>query len=254
MGSSGLAFLLTACAGLATLVGSFLGLAIRKPGKRFMGFTLGFSAGVMTLVAFVELLQHGISSIGFMRAHIGFFCGMIFFFLIDFTIPHEYMGERDHSVTSDTRRLHHAGFMVALGIVIHNFPEGMSTFASTLEDKHLGFAIAAAIAIHNIPEGLAVSSPIYVSTGSRKKAFLWSFLSGLSEPVGAGLAAVFFLPFLNKTTLGWLLSVVGGIMVAISVDELVPSAKAFGSEHLPLVGIITGMMVMALSLWLLGQV
>jgi ZIP family zinc transporter len=127
----------------------------------------------------------------------------------------------------------------------------MATFASSLKDLNLGIAVAVAIAIHNIPEGLAISAPIYASTGSRKKAFLWSFLSGVSEPIGALLAALILLPFLTEVVLGWVLAAVAGIMVAISLDEIAPAAKSFGSEHTPIVGVIVGMIVMALSLWLL---
>ena len=143
------------------------------------------------------------------------------------------------------------GLLVAFGVGIHNFPEGMATFAGALKDVNLGIAIAVAIAIHNIPEGLAISAPVYAATGSRGKAFLWSFLSGVSEPVGAALAALVLLPFLTEAVLGWVLAAVAGIMVSISMDELVPAAKSFGSEHTPIFGIIVGMAVMAISLWLL---
>ena len=247
----GIALLLTTGAGLATTIGSFMGLAVRKPGQRFMGFTLGFSAGVMVLVSFVELLQQGISSVGFLRAHAGFFVGMLSFFLIDFLVPHEYIGQHDHPDSLPETKLMRTGVLVALGIGIHNFPEGMATFVGTLDNLHVGIAIAVAIAIHNIPEGLAVSVPIYVATGNRGKAFLFSFLSGVSEPVGAGLAALILFPFLTQSVLGWVLAIVAGIMVAISLDELVPAAKSFGSEHTPIVGVMTGMFIMAVSLWLL---
>ncbi len=251
-GNVGIALLLTAAAGLSTTIGSFIGLAVKKPGPKFMAFTLGFSGGVMILVSFVELLQEGIETIGFMSAHVGFFIGMISFFLIDFLIPHEYIGQKDeHTRKSKNPALMRTGLLVALGIGIHNFPEGMATFVGALDDIHLGVAIAVAIAIHNIPEGLAVSAPIYAATGSRKKAFLWSFLSGVSEPIGAGIAALILLPILNAVVLGWVLSIVAGIMVAISVDELVPVAKSFDNENMPIVGVISGMFIMALSLWLL---
>jgi zinc transporter, ZIP family len=249
----GIALLLTTGAGLATTIGSLIGLAVRKPGPRFMGFTLGFSAGVMILVSFVELLQGSIESIGFLSAHLAFFLGMISFFLIDTLIPHDYIAQHDHKQNGSTNGLMRTGMLIALGIGVHNFPEGLATFAGALEDINLGVAIAVAIAIHNIPEGLAVSAPIYAATGSRKKAFLWSFLSGVSEPIGAGLAAIVLLPFLTPTVVGWLLAVVAGIMIAISLDEIIPVAKNFSAEHThtPIIGIITGMFVMAVSLWLL---
>ena len=110
---------------------------------------------------------------------------------------------------------------------------------------------AVAIAIHNIPEGVAVSAPVYAATGSRGKAFLWSFLSGVAEPVGAGLAALVLLPFMTEAVLGWTLSGVAGIMVFISLDELVPVSHSFGKGHLAIVGVVAGMVIMAFSLWML---
>jgi ZIP family zinc transporter len=249
----GAALLLTLGAGLSTSLGSLFGLAIRNPGPKFMGFTLGFSAGVMILVSFVELLQQSIETIGFLKAHAGFLTGMLAFFIIDSLIPHDYMGQKDYtnSKIESSSSLKRTGLLIALGIGIHNFPEGMATFISALEDIHLGLAIGIAIAIHNIPEGLAVSTPIYAATGSRLKAFYWSFLSGVSEPVGACLAALILFPFLTSTLLSWVLSGVAGIMVAISIDELVPVAKSFDTEHTPIIGVITGMFIMSLSLWIL---
>lgn len=248
-----IALLLTAGAGLSTTVGSVLGLAVRKPGHRFMGFTLGFSAGVMILVSFVELLQGSINSIGFLPACIGFFIGMSSIFLIDSLVPHEYIGQHDHHGEQSESGLMRVGLLVAFGIGIHNFPEGMATFAGALKDVRVGIAIAVAIAIHNIPEGLAVSAPIYAASGNRGRAFLWSFLSGVSEPVGAALAALVLLPFLTPAVLGWVLAAVAGIMVSLAVDELVPAAKSFGGEHWPILGTIVGMFIMALSLWLLKR-
>jgi ZIP family zinc transporter len=255
-----IALLLATGAGLSTTIGSLLGLFIKRTSPRFIGFTLGFSAGVMIFVSFVELLAEAIRTegVGFLGAHIAFFSGMGCYFLIDLLIPHDYIGQHDHPKgTYDLAdgqsppALRRTGLLVALGIAIHNFPEGMATFVGGLEDFHLGLAIGVAIAIHNVPEGLAISVPVYVATGSRKKAFLWSFLSGVSEIAGAALAAAILLPILSETVMGLVLAAVGGIMVAISVDELIPIAKAFDTEHSPILGIIFGMMIMALSLWML---
>lgn len=245
------ALLLATGAGLATTIGSVIGLAVRKPSDRFMSFTLGFSAGVMIHVSFVELLQTSIDEIGFFSAHSAFFIGMISFFLIDYLVPHDYLGQHDYKQGNRSAGLMRTGLLVALGIGIHNLPEGMATFVGALEDVRLGIAIAIAIAIHNIPEGLAVSAPVYAATGSRKKAFFWSFVSGISEPIGAGLAALVLMPILNQVVMGWTLAIVAGIMVAISMDELMPVAKSFGKEHTPIIGVISGMIVMALSLWIM---
>ncbi len=247
----GIALLLTTLAGLSTTIGSLLAFLVGKPGPRFMALTLGFSGGVMILVSFVELLAGGVEAVGFGTAHLAFFGGMLGMFLIDILIPHEYMAEQHVTEGEGEPRLMKTGLLVALGIAIHNFPEGMATFAGALQDLSLGVAIAIAIALHNIPEGLAVSAPIYAATGSRSKAFLWSFLSGLAEPAGAAVAAVFLLPFLNEAVLGLMLAAVAGIMVFISLDELVPVARSFGEEHLSIVGVVVGMAVMAASLWAL---
>jgi ZIP family zinc transporter len=247
----GLALLLTTLAGLSTTLGSLLALAVRKPGPRFMSATLGFSAGVMVSVSFVELLQEGIESIGFAYAHFGFFTGITLIFLIDYLLPHEWAGHHDLSENRDENRLMRMGLLVALGIAIHNFPEGMATFAGTLKDPSLGLAIAVAIAIHNIPEGLAVSAPVYAATKSRSRAFFWSFISGVAEPLGAGVAALFLLPFLTPALLGWLLAFVAGVMVYIAFDELIPTSRSYGQEHTAILGVIIGMAVMSASLWML---
>ena len=250
-GNIAVALALTALAGLSTTIGGLLGIFVKKPGPRFMALTMGFAGGVMILVSFVELLQGGVETVGFGPAHLAFFAGMLGMFLIDFLIPHEYMAEHHHAGGNGQGALMKTGLLVALGIGIHNFPEGMATFTGALQDVSLGVAIAGAIALHNIPEGLAVSAPVYAATGSRRKAFLWSFLSGLAEPAGAAVAALVLMPFLNDAVLGLMLAAVAGIMVFISLDELLPVARSFGQEHLSIVGVGLGMAVMAASLWML---
>ncbi|MEE9613961.1 MAG: zinc transporter ZupT [Thermodesulfobacteriota bacterium] len=253
-----MAMALTTLAGLSTTVGSLIGIFYKEPGPRYMAFTLGFSAGVMVLVSFVELLQQAILSVGFAQAHLAFFIGMFAMLLIDFLLPHSYILETHHGSVghggagkAKTGRLQKASLMVAVGVGIHNFPEGMVTFAGTLKDVNIGIALAFAVAIHNIPEGIAVSVPIYASTGSRKKAFWWSFLSGASEPVGALLAGIVLMPFLSEALLGWMFAMVAGFMVFISFDELLPIAQSYGEAHVAIVGVMVGMMVMALSLAIL---
>ena len=144
------------------------------------------------------------------------------------------------------------GLLVALGLGIHNFPEGMATMGAALQDTKLGLAVAVAIAVHNVPEGLAVAVPVWAATGSRRKAFLWSFLSGLAEPAGAVLAFLLLGAFLTPVLLSAMLGLVAGFMVYVSLDELVPSSREYGHEHLSILGVGAGMAVMAASLELLG--
>ena len=245
------ALLLTSIAGLSTTIGSLLGLVFKRENPRFMSFVLGFTAGVMVGVSFFELLPSGFKEVGFVKASIAFLAGFIFIFIIDYFIPHEYIGQKEGITDKTDKKLLRTGLFVALGIGIHNFPEGMATFYSSLVDIKIGIAIAIAIAIHNIPEGIAVSAPVYKATGSRGKAFLWSFLSGVVEPIGAILTALVLLPFLNSMILGYLLSGIAGLMVFISIDELLPISKSYGYSHLPIVSFIVGMMIMILSLVLL---
>jgi ZIP family zinc transporter len=259
----GLALLLSAAAGLATTFGAVLGVVVRRPGSRFMAGALGFSAGVMLLVSFAELLAHATETLGLGRAHLLFFGGFLTMFLIDVLVPHDFLSEHcgpgsrsrnggPEAAPADPRaqRLMRTGVLVALGLGIHNFPEGLATFAGTLQSTGLGAALAVAIAVHNIPEGLAVAAPIYAATGSRRQAFLWSFFSGVAEPVGAGLAALLLFPFLTPVVLSALLALVAGFMVFVTLDELVPASREYGHAHLTIMTVLAGMAVMSLSLWL----
>ena len=243
--------LITSIAGLSTTIGSLIGLVFKRENSKFMSAVLGFTAGVMIGISFFELLPTGFQELGFTRASIAFIVGFVFIFLLDTFIPHEYIGQKEKLTDSADKKLLRTGLFVALGIAIHNFPEGMASFYSSMVDVKLGIAIAIAIAIHNIPEGIAVSAPIYKATGSRKKAFLWSFLSGVVEPIGALLTALVLFPFLNPQVLGYLLSGIAGLMVFISIDELLPVSKSYGYLHLPIVSFIVGMIVMILSLVLI---
>ncbi|MFS8541823.1 MAG: zinc transporter ZupT, partial [Tissierellales bacterium] len=179
--------------------------------------------------------------------------------LIDKTIPseenpHEWrdVGEMDdQQKASETSQLMRMGMFSALAIAIHNFPEGLATFISAIENPTLGLSIAIAIAIHNIPEGIAVSVPIYYATGNRKKAFIHSFMSGLSEPLGALIGFTLLFKFINDVMFGIIFAAVAGIMVYISLDELLPTAEKYGEHHIAIYGLMGGMAVMALSLLLL---
>jgi ZIP family zinc transporter len=243
--------ILTTLAGLSTTIGSFIAIFYREPGPRFMAFTMGFSAGVMLLVSFVELLGQGIVMLGFSMAHVAFFVGFLAMFLVDLLLPHTYIMETHEGHSAMPEKLKKTAVLVAVGVAIHNFPEGMVTLAGTLQDPNMGLALAVAVAIHNIPEGIAVAVPIYAVTKSAKKAFAWSFLSGVSEPVGALLAALILMPILNEVVLGWMLCLVAGFMVFISLDELLPVAHSYNEEHVAIFGVTTGMMVMAISLAML---
>jgi ZIP family zinc transporter len=255
------ALLLALMAGLSTSIGSVIAFFIREPSPKIICVIMGFSAGVMILVSFMELLQKGIESTNVFIGLLFFMGGMILMFLIDIFISHNYefesstetrAFESNESLKSfKNEKLQKTSILVTLGIMIHNFPEGIATFVGTLESVELGIILAVAIAIHNIPEGIAVSIPIYSSTGSRKKAFYWSFLSGISEFIGALVCSFILFPFINDFIIAAMLAIVGGFMVYISLDELLPVSHSYGYEHLSIIGIMSGMFIMGLSLALL---
>ena len=186
-----------------------------------------------------------------------FFAGILLIGIIDrlvpsFENPHEAHMVEEMDKQPRNPKLMRMGVMTALAIGIHNFPEGIATFTSAVDNMALGVAIAAAIAIHNIPEGIAVSIPVYYATGDRKKAFKLSLLSGLAEPVGAVLAYLVLMPFMTPTLMGCILAGVAGIMVFISIDELLPAAREYGEAHISIYGVVAGMALMAVSLIMLG--
>lgn len=282
-----IAMLLTLFAGFSTAIGSIIAFFSRKDDLRVLSLGLGFSAGVMIYISFMEILPTALKDFkNYYDSHwaelLGlacFFGGILISLLIDKLIPedvnpHEpkedlselkicplpqkgqnppkfHPGEKLHQI--NTKALKRTGIFTALAIAIHNFPEGFATFISSLDNLTLGIAIAIAVAIHNIPEGLAVSLPIYHATGDKKKAFIYSALSGFAEPLGAFVGALILLPFIGDLTLAISFAVIAGIMVFISLDELLPAAKTYDKTHDSLYGLIAGMAIMALSLNLLGQ-
>ncbi|NLL72050.1 MAG: zinc transporter ZupT [Clostridiales bacterium] len=258
-----LAFLLTLFAGLATGIGGALSLFTKKTNTKFLSLSLGFSAGVMIYVSFVEIFPQAqaslISELGVKNgnwAAVGaFFFGILLIAIIDKVIPETENPHEVHTVEEmDGKSEHHKsnlmrmGLFTAFAIGIHNFPEGIATFMAAVKDPSLGVPIAIAIAIHNIPEGISVAVPVFYATESRKKAFGISFLSGLAEPLGAIVGYLVLLPFLNNITYGIVFGAVAGIMVYISLDELLPSAREYGEHHLSIYGLIAGMALMAVSL------
>jgi len=222
--------LLAFLAGVSTTLGSLIAFLIKKPKFCYLCVAFGFSAGVMIFISFTELLRVGIESTNFLFATLGFFGGVLLIYLVDILIPHIY---EEESYEKRNGRLRKTSIFLILGITIHNFPEGIAVMFSSFANIELGILIALAVALHNIPEGIAISLPIFFyTTKSRKKAFGYSFLSGIAEPIGAILTFLFLYQFLNIFILGVVLSAVSGIMIFISFDELLPYVYKYKEEHL----------------------
>lgn len=261
------AFGLTLFAGLSTGIGSAIAFFAKKTNTKFLSVSLGFSAGVMIYVSMVELFAEAKDILtlglgekkGYLFTIIGFFAGMLIIALIDKLVPSMENPHHIHRVEemdekNSPAKLLRMGLFTALAVAIHNFPEGLATFVSSLQEPSIAIPIAIAIAIHNIPEGIAISVPVYYATQDKKKAFLYSFLSGLSEPLGALVGYLVLMPFITgpafDIALGIIFAGIAGIMVFISLDELLPSAEEYGEHHLSIYGLVAGMAIMAISLWL----
>lgn len=268
------ALILTLIAGSATGIGGALVLFKKRISSNFLAAALGVSAGVMIFISLAELFpeaQAMISGTGLRHGKalvlVAFFVGMGIITLIDFTIPeyenpHEASGlslsDRTAAVgvlehTGNEKALHRLGLLSALAIAVHNFPEGIATFIGAMNDPEMGAGITFAIAIHNLPEGIAVAIPIYYATKSKGKALLYATLSGLSEPIGAllcyAVASVFGIELTGGSpAFPIVLSAVAGIMIYISLDELLPTAEKYGKHHIAIAGVVGGMAIMGISL------
>lgn len=277
------AFALTTFAGLSTGIGGLVVFRKKPLNQHIISFSLGLSAGVMIYISFVEMLRGSFDSLveiygssGEIYTVLAFFGGIAFSMLIDFFIPeeqnlHEMRGVDDVSYDphieeqpeaadvsiidrKEVKRkseLTRVGKVSAAAIMIHNLPEGLAAFVGALADPALGISIAVAIAIHNIPEGVAVAVPLYAGTGDKKRSFLAALFSGLAEPAGALIGFLIFRPFITETLMAVIFAAVAGIMVFISLDELLPSAEKQGEHHIVIAGLVIGMAVMAVSLILL---
>ncbi|NHJ40570.1 MAG: zinc transporter ZupT [Asgard group archaeon] len=277
------AFLLTTFAGLSTGFGSAIPFFFRKFRKSYLAFFLGLSAGVMILVSFMELLPNALENLESYYVFLAFFGGMVVVVIIDLFMPREknphHMTRKEEIITSIQRecmgeceedepiktrveleeineedkakKLRRTGMVTALAIAIHNFPEGMATFATAISDINLGITIAVAIAIHNIPEGISVSIPIYYATKNKWKSFGLSLASGIAEPIGALVAYGILRSItgvISPKVLAISLAAVAGIMVYISIDELIPVAHEYGKGDIVMAGVVIGMVIMAASL------
>ena len=258
MGNYVLPLILTLLAGMSTLLGGFVTFFIKRNNLKALSVGLGFSAGVMVYVSLSELISQAAVmmevyySVTLAKAMTfgGFFIGIIVAVLIDYFIPDHIEGDFLGGNTRHQRRhkIKRAGLITAIAVALHNFPEGMATFLVSSQNLALGVPVAIAIAIHNIPEGIAIALPIFHSTGKKRLAVLYSFLSGISEPIGGLLGVLLLKTVMGEEMVGFMTSAVAGIMVYLSFDTLLPLAREYGENHHVIIGIIAGMLVMGFSL------
>ena len=244
--------LLTILAGGATFAGALFGVMGQKPSNRVLAFALGFAAGIMLLISLMEMLPTALHTPE-MSPVLGygmFLLGLLGYFALDRLLPHQHPQDLV-AVNCRPANLRRTAILLTLGISLHNFPEGIATFVTASSDMELGLGIALAVAIHNIPEGLAVAGPMFAATGSKTKALFWACLSGLAEILGGIAAFWLFGPTMSPVAIAAVMAAVAGIMVALSVDELMPLAREIDPHNNPSYGVLCGMTVMGLSLTLL---
>ncbi len=259
------AMLITLFAGLSTAIGGGIAFVVKKDNLKALSVGLGFSAGVMVFVSFMDMLPEAdkLLSMNFPHNHdwltfAGFIIGIIVAILIDYFLPdhidtEEVLNPDDPShYDKKITKIKRAGLFTAIAICVHNFPEGMATFFTTTQNITLGLSVGIAIAIHNIPEGIAVALPMYHVTGKKRYAMLYAALSGITEPIGALVGMFIFGLFLPQILVGVLMAAVAGIMIYISFDTLLPLAKEYGDWHQSIVGILSGILVIWVSLILIG--
>src|SRR5574344_6904 len=238
----GIALIITLLAGLATAIGGGIAFVCKKDNLQALSIGLGFSAGVMIFISFMDILPEArkLLMVNFPNkfewiVFVGFILGLAIAILIDYFIP-DHIDEEEVLNPDDPhykhQKMRRAGLFTAIAIFVHNFPEGMATFLAASQNLTLGLSVGLAIAIHNIPEGIAVAMPVYQATGKRRYAVLYASLSGLSEPVGAFLGMFLINLFMPQMMVVLWMACVVGIRIYISFDTLLPLAKEFGDRHL----------------------
>lgn len=248
------ALVMSLMAGMSTMAGAAVILVARKSAK-VITVSLGFAAGIMIAVSLTELFPLAVDELvpmygkpsGTVLAVLFLLSGMLLSVLLDRLLPEPKMSVQQIKSGEESRRLFHAGYASMLALGLHNFPEGMATFIAGYEDTALGVTIALAIAFHNIPEGIAVALPVYYSTGKKRQALWYTFVSGISEPIGALLACLFLRPLLTGAVMGALFALVAGIMVYIAVEELLPSSRQYGCDDWALIATMAGVCLMPLT-------
>lgn len=254
-----IALLMTLLAGMATVLGGCFTFFIKRTNIRALSIGLGFSAGVMIFLSFTEILKTANDMLikyfptnSQWMVFAGFSLGIVTAVLIDYFIPEHIEEDLFNKQENCTRqhKMKRAGIITAIAISIHNFPEGMTTFLVSTQNLTLGISVALAIALHNIPEGIAVALPIYHATGKKRLAIWYTFLSGISEPIGAVLGLIALQYFLPHAAVGFLFASVAGIMVYISFDTLLPLSNEYGEGHYSVFGIMSGIFFIWVSLLL----
>lgn len=252
----GYALLVTTLAGLATALGGLLAV-MRLPGRRFMGVSMGFAAGVMVGIGLMDMLPESLEhyrmyappAAASLRVISLFLLGMAIACLVGGALPEK---SPSNERSAEQSRVLRTALVTAIALLLHNLPEGVLTLFSSMHDPALGLRMALAVGLHNLPEGIAVAAPLYFATHNRKKAFGAAFLSGLAEPLGAAIAYLLAARFLTAGFVNGLLALVAGIMCWVSVFELLPAGFEFDKRGYTTIGFGAGVATMLLGIGVLS--
>lgn len=252
MNSINMAFLLTTLAGLSTMLGVIPIFIKLRDENQIITASLAFAAGVMICVSITDLIPESILMLenyynGFITVLLVFLfllIGIVVSSFIDKVFPTNPIVSNSHV------SLYKVGIISMVAIILHNLPEGIATFISTTKDTSLGISLAVAIALHNIPEGISISVPIYYSTKSKIKAIFYTFISAMSEPLGAILTYLFLFPFINNVVLGLLFAFIAGIMIQISLTGLIPTAQNYSYPKITKIFFIIGVIFMLVKFFI----
>lgn len=269
-----LALILSTLAGLSTILGGVVTFFIKKDSLKLLSFGLGLSAGVMLFISLAdlypeaqEMIKNQMGESFLWLTVVSFAFGILVAVLIDYFIPDhiqenmfdKQIGANEQNIDStdcvknenaiiSIGKIKKAGITTAIVVAVHNFPEGLATFFTTTQNMTLGLGIVFAIAIHNIPEGIAISIPVYQATHSKRKAFWYSFLSGMAEPVGGVIGFILIQTLFPNICLGILFALVAGIMTYISIDTLLPMSKSYDTGHYSISGVVLGLIIMGMTM------
>ncbi|GKU94065.1 hypothetical protein SLEP1_g7601 [Rubroshorea leprosula] len=257
------ALALSLVGGLSTSIGALFVILNPAPNLKMLGLLQGFAAGLMLSISFLDLAHNAMNSIGFLKGNLWFFAGVVFFAIIANFIPEPTIApssnvknKKKNDDEKDVMKKHRrqvlfSGIITAIGISLHNFPEGMAVFLGSIKGLRVGLNLALAIALHNIPEGVAVALPVYFATQSKWQAFKLATLSGFAEPLGVVIVAYLFPSSLSPEILEGLLGSVGGVMAFLTLHEMLPLAFDYAGQKQAVKAVFLGMAFMSASLYFL---
>lgn len=241
-----IALIITTIAGLSTVLGGCIVFFKIKNREKFISFCLSFSLSVMITISVIDLVPSS-----FIELNNSFsLLKSIFITILLFVVGAILVNILDRNIKvskSKNSNLYKLGILNMIALMLHNFPEGIATFMTSYSDLSIGISLSLAIMMHNIPEGISIAVPLYYSTGKKGRGILYTFISALAEPLGAIVAFLFLKQYINMLTISYVLIIVAGIMITISINELFPEAIKYNESKQIKLGMLLGVVVILIN-------